>query len=196
VGGLTESVQGFPQLPNVEAEIEAIKQQVSSDVLLDETFARNTFRDRLNELPFPIVHLATHGQFGEDLDSTFLLTHDDKINANELSAWLKFSEASRDAPIELLILSACETATGDDRAVLGLAGIAVRSGARSTLATLWQVDDAGTALFMSDFYQRLANTSQTKAKSLQQAQLRLLQREDELQDPYYWAPFVLIGNWL
>lgn len=205
IGGLSQGVSvkdssgtvlDFSDLKYVEQEIDSIQKQVnSSEVLLNENFIKSSFRDRLNELPFPIVHLATHGQFGEDLESTFVITHDGKINANEFSAWLQFGEANRNAPIELLILSACETATGNNQTVLGLAGIAVRSGARSTLATLWQVDDEATAFFMEDFYRQLANKSQSKVKSLQQAQIQLL-KDDIYQDPYYWAPFVLIGNWL
>jgi len=98
-------------------------------------------------------------------------------------------------PIELLVLSACQTAAGDNRAALGLAGVAVRSGARSTLATLWSVDDQSTSSFMIEFYQALAQPQVTKAKALRQAQLALL-KQPEFKHPYFWAPFVLVGNWL
>ncbi|HBY76662.1 MAG TPA: hypothetical protein DEG47_06595, partial [Cyanobacteria bacterium UBA11148] len=95
----------------------------------------------------------------------------------------------------LLVLSACQTAAGDNRAALGLAGVAVRSGARSTLATLWSVDDQSTSFFMVEFYKILTQSSVTKAQALRHAQLILLE-QPRFRHPYYWAPFVLVGNWL
>jgi CHAT domain-containing protein len=92
-------------------------------------------------------------------------------------------------------LSACQTAAGDNRATLGLAGLAVKSGARSTLATLWAVDDAATSAFMVQFYKEIARGGITKAEAVRQAQLFLL-KQPALEHPYYWAPFVLVGNWL
>lgn len=99
------------------------------------------------------------------------------------------------SPLELLILSACQTAAGDNRAVLGLAGVAVRSGARSTLGTLWSVEDESTVELMNKFYSELSQPGVTKAEALRQAQLLLL-RSPNYRYPYYWAPFVLVGNWL
>lgn len=97
-------------------------------------------------------------------------------------------------PIEILILSACQTAAGDKRAALGLAGVAVRSGARSTIATLWSVQDNSTAELITHFYAALKQPGITRAEALRQAQLSLL-RSLDYQHPYYWAPFVLVGNW-
>ncbi len=94
----------------------------------------------------------------------------------------------------MFVLSACETAAGDNRAALGLAGIAIRSGARSTVATLWQVNDESTAIFMAEFYKQLANKGVNKAAALRKAQLALLS-QSQYQNPYFWAPFVLVGNW-
>ncbi|MEO0985013.1 MAG: CHAT domain-containing protein [Cyanobacteria bacterium J06639_14] len=195
VGGLSESREGFPPLPFVRNELEAIEAQVPSQVLLDETFDTQSFAGELTSTSFPVVHLATHGEFGATLEDTYVLTWDGRLNANQLSSFLQTSEISRDGTIELLVLSACETAAGDDRDALGLAGIAVRSGARSTLATLWQVNDLGTSLLMSDFYRLLAKTKQTKAQILRQAQITMLENPD-YEHPYFWAPFVLVGNWL
>ncbi|HBE17692.1 MAG TPA: hypothetical protein DDW51_08775, partial [Cyanobacteria bacterium UBA11367] len=92
-------------------------------------------------------------------------------------------------------LSACQTATGDERAALGLAGVAVRAGARSTLATLWVVDDEGTANLMIKFYEELKDPNVSKAEALRRAQLWLMAQDERFKKPYYWAPFVLIGNW-
>jgi CHAT domain-containing protein len=101
----------------------------------------------------------------------------------------------REQPIELLTLSACQTATGDDRAALGLAGIAVKAGARSALATLWFINDQASAVLVSEFYTQLQDPSLSKVKALQQAQLKLLE-DRRYRHPIYWSPFLLIGNWL
>jgi CHAT domain-containing protein len=100
-----------------------------------------------------------------------------------------------DRPLELLTLSACETAVGDERAALGLSGVAVRAGARSALGSLWAVTDASTATLLTDFYRELGTPASSKAKALQQAQIQLL-HDPPYSDPYYWAPFLLINNWL
>ena len=104
-------------------------------------------------------------------------------------------EKKRDSKaIQLLVLSACETADGDKRAALGLAGVAIRSGARSTLATLWSVQDNSTAKLITEFYRFFTQTGTSKAEALRQAQLSLL-KNPKYQHPYYWSPFVLVGNW-
>ena len=94
-----------------------------------------------------------------------------------------------------MVLSACQTAEGDDRAALGLAGMAIRSGARSTLATLWSVNDSSTAALMTEFYKELSSAELTKAEALRRAQIKILQTP-EYSHPYFWSAFVLIGNWL
>ncbi len=121
------------------------------------------------------------------------------LDSNELSGVLKSAELSRDGTLELLVLSACETAAGNARSALGLAGVAVRSGARSTVATLWRVNDEASATLMGQFYDQLAQLSKTgisKAEALRRAQLAILQNPDYGQEPYYWAAYVLIGNWI
>ncbi len=101
----------------------------------------------------------------------------------------------RDQTLALLTLSACETALGDDQAALGLAGVAIRAGARSALATLWRVEDASTAMLMQTFYQHLLQRGVSRAQALQQAQLALL-KDATYHHPYYWTPFLLINSWL
>ncbi|MEL6334726.1 MAG: CHAT domain-containing protein, partial [Cyanobacteria bacterium J06626_26] len=125
----------------------------------------------------------------------FILAWDNPIQINALNRLLRNSEQSRQDAIELLVLSACETATGDNRAALGLAGVAVRAGARSTLASLWNLDDETSAVIMQQFYKILTDSPTTKATALQQAQLALL-KNPRYQHPQYWAPYVLVGNWL
>jgi CHAT domain-containing protein len=138
--------------------------------------------------------LATHGQFSSNADNTFILTWDGRINVKQLDQLLRSREGKL-SPIELLVLSACQTATGDKRAALGMAGVAVRSGARSTLASLWSVSDRSTAFLMIKFYRELGKPEITKAEALRRAQVALL-HQDDYTSPYYWAPFVLLGNWL
>ena len=102
---------------------------------------------------------------------------------------------SQHSNIELLVLSACETATGDNRAALGLAGVAVKAGARSTLATLWTVDDQASSALMSKFYHQLRSGKLNKAQALRQAQLAVLQSQN-YEHPRNWSGYVLLGNWL
>lgn len=194
--GLTEAREDFPALPFVALELEQIKSEVpTSEILLNESFTSRTLENQVNAEPFRVVHLATHGQFSSDIDKTFILTWDGKIDVSQLNTLLRTRDETRSTPIELLVLSACETATGDKRAALGLAGVAIRAGARSTLASLWQIDDRSTALLIGDFYQELTDTTITKAEALRRAQVKLLQ-QPEYSHPNYWAAYVLVGNWL
>ena len=193
--GLSEARQGFNALPNVEAELKQIQSQVPGEVLLNEKFTKTTLQNKIDAVGFPVIHLATHGQFSSKAENTFILTWDDRINVNELDNLLRTTDLRRSSPIELLVLSACQTALGDNRAALGIAGVAVRAGARSTLATLWSVNDEATAELMIRFYQELANSTVTKAEALRRAQLSILQNP-KYQQPYYWAAYILVGNWL
>jgi CHAT domain-containing protein len=164
---------------------------------LNENFTTVELQKAISENPFPVVHLATHGVFNANLEDTFLLTWDDRLSANQLGNLLQSTELGLRRPIELLVLSACETAEGNSRAALGLAGIAVQSGARSTIATLWQVNDEAMSIFMKSLYRELSQPNATKAKALQQAQLSLLKNSDDLDyaEPYYWSSVILVGNW-
>ncbi|MES1026465.1 CHAT domain-containing protein [Gloeocapsa sp. BRSZ] len=169
--GLSEARAGFPPLRFVPRELEQVQSQVPGVELLNQQFTSASLQSKISSLPFPIVHLATHGQFSSQANQTFILTWDDRINVNQLSDLLQIADQEKRSTIELLVLSACETLTGDRRAALGLAGVSVRAGARSTLATLWRVNDEATAFFMAQFYQELANAAVTKAEALQRAQL-------------------------
>ncbi len=198
-GGLSEAREGFSALPNVKRELADLedKLEIPGEVILNQDFTRAAIQNAIDEVPFPVVHLATHGQFSSNLEKTFLVTWDGPLNIDELKDLLGREEGGRNA-IELLVLSACETATGDKRGALGLAAVAVRSGARSTLATLWQVDDEGTAELMIRFYQELKDTKISKAEALRRAQRSFIEQPEgsKFREPYYWAPFVLVGNWL
>ncbi|NER36242.1 MAG: CHAT domain-containing protein [Oscillatoria sp. SIO1A7] len=194
-GGLTEARQGFSPLPGVEYEVNQIAATLPSSVLLNREFTRATLQAKLQSRSFPVVHLATHGQFSSNAEETFLLAWDGRINVKDLDNLLQGIKNGNQQPIELLVLSACQTASGDDRAVLGLAGLALRAGARSTIATLWAVRDESTAVLMTEFYKYLNQPGNAKADALRQAQLALLDRP-EYNHPFYWASVVLVGNWL
>ncbi len=194
--GISEARKKFRELPGVAVELEQINSQVSSELLLNHDFTEANVQKLIDAKSFPIVHLATHGQFSSKAEDTFILTWDDNINVHELSDLLRTNQLGVSKPIELLVLSACETAKGDNRAVLGIAGVAVRAGARSTMASLWLVDDQATSLFMSHFYKELTNPETTKAEAIRRAQLAILHNPKYREHPYYWAPFILVGNWL
>ena len=192
-GGVSESVQGFAALPAVEWELKKISELIPSQNLLNQEFTRGNLETKTAENPAPIVHLATHGQFSSNRDETFILAWDEKINVTEFERILRRRENPEAPTLELLVLSACQTASGDNRAALGLAGVAVRSGARSTLASLWSVQDRSTAQLIVEFYQQLKDPQISRAEALRRAQLSLL--KGRYKPPYFWAPFVLVGNW-
>jgi len=187
--GVTEARDNFPPLYYVEQELKNIQKNVPTRILLNQAFTEVKFENSIASETFPIVHIATHGQFSSNVDKTFILTWDEQLNILQLEKLLRGQE------IELLVLSACESAAGDRRAALGLAGMAVRSGARSTLATLWSVNDEASAQFMNYFYQALASKKMTKAQAVREAQSKLL-TEPKFQHPFYWSAYILVGNWL
>ena len=99
-----------------------------------------------------------------------------------------------DRNLELLSLSACQTASGDDRAALGLAGMSIKAGARSALASLWFVSDQAASALFVEFYRFLQTGTMNKSQALRQAQLKMLET-NRFNHPMFWSPFVLVGNW-
>ncbi|GAB4143902.1 MAG: hypothetical protein Fur0046_21190 [Cyanobacteria bacterium J069] len=194
MAGLTEARDSFPALPNVEKELDEIQKSLPSRVLLNDGFTQQNFQDSLSAAPASIVHVATHGEFSSNAADTFILAWDSRVNVKDLSSLLQIQELDSPEPIELLVLSACRTAEGDRRATLGLAGVAVRAGARSTIASLWSVDDEAGADLMIEFYQQLTRNPISKAEALRQAQLSLLRANYDA--PRFWSSYVLLGNWL
>ncbi len=202
--GLTESatVEGdsFAALRYVASELQAVQQLLPRSVALqDQEFTLQRFQQALAAESYPIIHIATHGKFSADADGTFLVMGyspdepSQKLTLNVLDDVIR--QMSSRSPLELLVLSACQTATGDDRAALGLAGIAAQAGAKRVLASLWSVNDRATTELVTQFYQGLSDPNLTKAQVLQAAQKALIQSE-EYAHPAFWSAFVLIGNWL
>ncbi len=193
VAGISASRNGFQSLPAVETEVLEISKSTSGSKLLNQEFTPTTLSKSIESKSANVVHLATHGQFSSKQENTFLLTWDGRLNIRELSEMLQSRETGDSGSIDLLVLSACDTAAGDDRAVLGLAGLAVKSGARSTIATLWPVKDKVASRLMVKLYQGLGKIS--KAEALRQAQIYILS-DKNFSDPFFWSSFVLVGNWL
>jgi CHAT domain-containing protein/predicted negative regulator of RcsB-dependent stress response len=191
LAGITQGVQGFAALPQVHEELHTVGSMFPAEVLEDQKFSLATIRTGLTQPDFSIAHLATHGEFSADHRRSFVLTYDSRLTLDGLQQVLK----KRQAPLDLLVLSACSTAAGDDRAALGLAGVAVQSGAKSALASLWSISDEATASLMRVFYKDIKAGASTKAQSLRDAQLALL-NSNRFRHPSYWAPYLMIGDWL
>lgn len=193
----------FKALSNVVKEVEEVRKKISGKKLLDPQFTYENIEKELKKDSYPIIHIATHGQFGIRPEDTFIVTGDSKkITFNELDKIIR-RFARNTEPLELLALTACETGTGDNRSALGLGGVAVQAGAKSALASLWVIDDGIATQLAVDFYDELLRSSNvTKAKALQTVLIKFITKEkvDEngktFNHPRYWSPFVMIGNWL
>jgi CHAT domain-containing protein len=197
--GLTQPPPGygeFSPLPAIKTELNLITQAgVSTTSLLDQQFTKQALESKVNAVSFNILHLATHGQFSSRADQTFILAANGPINVIDFDNILRMRNGNRLEGVQLLVLSACQTAAGDNRAALGLAGAALKAGAGSTVASLWQIDDESTAQFVGAFYTQLKNANMTKAEALRFAQLQLL-KHPNYSSPSFWSAYVLIGNWL
>ncbi|MEY4519238.1 MAG: hypothetical protein RLZZ499_1837 [Cyanobacteriota bacterium] len=189
------SINGFayPPLSEVKREIKEVTQEFpNSKSLLNQQFTSERLKQELAQNKYPIVHIASHGQFGSEPEDTFLVTGNNQtLTITELDRIIRNAPQRKEA-IELLALTACETALGDERASLGLAGVAVQAGAKSVIASLWALDDGVTPQVVEQFYTSLRNPNLNKAQALQTAQLKLVRQNLH---PAYWASFILIGNW-
>ncbi len=202
-------------LPGVELELNSIVPNTWEGVsFINEEFTVNNLKSQREKQPFSIVHLATHAKFtsGEPKNS-YIQFSDQRVDLEEIG------DFNWDNPtVELLVLSACETALGDPNAELGFAGFAIHTGVKSALASLWDVSDMGTLGLMSEFYRVLKETN-FKAEAIRQAQISLLKGkvyidngqlrssrgnislppviapfEQDFSHPYYWSAFSLIGS--
>ena len=193
--GITEAVQDFPALPHVSRELETIQRLYGGTSLLNKQFMMSRLEEELKAHPYSVMHIASHGQFQSDSNETFLLAYDGKLTMDRLAEYVGMLRF-REEPLALITLSACETAAGDDRAALGLAGVAIKAGARSALASLWFLDDQASSQLVTEFYQQLHDDSvASTAMALQRAQIKFLEHP-EYNHPAYWAAFLLLNNWL
>lgn len=212
--GSSEFPQAAP-LPAVPTELNAITRLWQGEAWLNQDFTVANLKARRSQYPFGIIHLATHATFAPgSVEASYIQFWNSELQLNHLREL-----DLRQPPVQLLVLSACRTALGDPNAELGFAGLAIQSGAKAALASLWSVSDTGTLLLMINFYQHL-KTAAIKTEALQQAQITMLnghatsQSRDVLRTipttdlpsdlqtptgtdfshPYYWAAFTLIGN--
>ncbi|MGB3402142.1 MAG: CHAT domain-containing protein [Microcoleaceae cyanobacterium] len=216
--GASEFTQLEP-LPNVPIELEIITQRRwLGDSFLNQEFTRDNLMNQRQNNSYSIIHLATHSDFSrQNPDESYIqLWQDEQLKASQLRTFLLVNPQ-----LEMLVLSSCRTAVGDEKAELGFAGLAVQAGVKSALASLWYVDDTGTLGLMSEFYRHL-DGSPIKADALRKAQLAMIQGtvEDietqlianqsldeitssqransfsnlDLSHPYYWSGFTMIGS--
>ena len=190
----SDTLKNALALPGVTKEILALQSILPGTRLVDAGFTLDAFRQAATAGQYRIVHVASHGIFGGSADSSYILAYDDLLTLDDLQKMLS-GEQFQKRPIEILSLSACETAAGNDRAPLGISGAAMKARAKSVLGTLWPVDDEAAVTVMTQFYTGVAQQGQTKARALQQSQVQLI-RHPQMAHPFFWAPFALIGNWL
>ena len=188
--GLTEGVQGFSPLPAVASELAAIDKALPGTQRTNAQFSGDALSLAQERANGNILHLATHARIAPNPQQSFVLAYDRPIFLNDVQQ-IAADRQILGAPLDLIVLSACETAVGDRRSALGFGGMAVRAGARSALASLWKVDDTATAALISEFYAALSD-GHNKARALQLAQTRML--NGNYADPSNWAGFILLGN--
>ncbi|MBV6626080.1 MAG: CHAT domain-containing protein [Rivularia sp. (in: Bacteria)] len=200
----------FPPLGAVKAEMQGINKVISnSKILLNENFTSQQLQQKLRQYQPDILHLATHARFGYDSAQTFLIAGEQKKNIDKTQKYNKTislgnlyqiiqnTQQDDNEVLELLTLTGCQTAVGSQRDALGIAGVSLQAGARSSVASLWNIDDEATARIIVQFYDNLRQ-GMSKAEALQTTQKNWLAENSQgrYAHPGYWAPFVLIGNWL
>ncbi len=179
--------------PKLEGTTEEARAAAGSAGLLIQDFRKLDLARGLASRRVDVLHMSTHASFNGRADRAFIVANGESIRLGELREMIADNQARGDS-LNLLVLGACETAVGDDQASMGLAGAAVQAGAQSALASLWQVNDLGTAALMRGFYENL-RAGQSKAEALQTAQLSLIRSGPEYANPNIWSAFVLLGGW-
>ena len=198
--GVTQGFDDFQPLPAVRKELTQIIGPESGGLLpgaihLDDEFTQETLR-AATERRYPLMHVASHYRFspGTEVNSYLLLGNGEQLSLGELR-----EQGYRFDGVDLLTLSACETALGGGRdrrgkEIEGFGTLAQKLGAKAVIASLWKVADESTAKLMVDIYRRRERGAQSKIGAVREAQVALMERE-EYSHPYYWAPFILMGNW-
>jgi len=185
--GLTVKIPPFPALSGVAIEAQSVHKLAGGRVFLNADFTLANLLDQIQNKGYRFVHLATHGKFGATADTTFLQAFDTRVNLPQFEKIL----SDLKHPIELLTLSACQTAAGDNRSTLGLAGVAVRNNVKNVLATLWFVNDADAVSLIEDFYTYLKQPDASPVAALRKAQITRIKKGDH---PALWSDFILLGN--
>lgn len=189
--GLTEGTARFPALPYVKQEIEKLGELVDEEQFLNDKFSYQNFKQQIESSKSSIIHIATHGQFGGTLDNTFLQAYKNQISLNELEETLSRHNISFPSdPIQLLVLSACDTAASNTRATLGMSGVAVKAGVSNVLGSLWSVNDQQIVSLVDGFYRNWIQDGLSESEALRQAQLDLIKSPNY--HPSNWASMLLI----
>lgn len=203
-------------LPAVPVEISAIAQRLwQGKSFLNQQFTLANLRSQRASQPYKIIHLATHADFRPGIpNDSYIQFWDSKLTLDQIGQL-----GLQNPPVELLVLSACRTAIGDEQAELGFAGLAVQAGVKSAIASLWYVSDEATLALMTEFYRHL-QTAPIKAEALKQAQIEMIKGHIRIENgrlqspngnialppalakiekqnfshPFYWAAFTVVGN--
>ncbi len=178
------------ELPGVSEELSSLQAVSQGSVVKDERFTLENFRNSVHR-GHQFVHIASHGFFSGDPEKSFVMTYDRLLTMKQLAALFQ-TEAFHNRPVEMVALSACQTAEGDDRSPLGLSSVVVQTGVKSAVGSLWPVSDDAAQQFFSDFYRFYQQPGASKASALQAAQKKLMKLYPH---PFYWAPFILVGEW-
>lgn len=222
--GITQEVEGQSPLPSVAVEIPALTNTIwQGSAYLDPDVTLANLQKFTQRQQFDIIHLATHAEFNPGkIDQSFIQLWDGKLTLKDLREVATQSKWNDTPTVELLVLSACQTALGNTDAELGFTGLAIQSGVKSALGSLWYVSDEGTLGLMTGFYQNL-KTAPIKSAALRQAQVAMLSGQVRVTDeaqlvladgtqialpdifaergtvdfthPYYWSAFTMVGNW-
>jgi CHAT domain-containing protein len=179
-------------LPSVEKEINTVSNNIENTKLLNNQFTASALKNDISTGEYGKVHIASHGYFGKNAKDSFIMAYDQNVNLIDFKNSLDADSLKRE-PIDLLTLSACKTAEGDDRMLLGFSGLAVKSNVLSAVGSLWSINDDATMEFMRLFYQGLDH-SLNKAEAMRDAQVNMI-KSKKFRHPFYWSPFILIGNW-
>ena len=188
-----EAIANALALPGVVSEINQLGENLPNQTLLNQDFTLGHFQKEATQSDYNIIHIASHGFFSGDSKDSFIMTYNKLLTIDNLE--LMLGNRKQNEPISLLTLSACQTAEGDDRAPMGLSGAAIKANAQSALGSLWPINDQAAYQLMTTFYQQWINQHHSKAKALQIAQQQLI-NNPKTNNPFYWAPFILVGNWL
>ena len=223
--GISQSTEDQDPLPSVPLEINTVSKQIwqsQNQTLLNEELTTEKIASLSTQKHFGIIHLATHGDFqAGQISNSYIQLWDQKLNLDQLKELSQRLKWNKDPKVEMLVLSACRTALGNQQAELGFSGLAVQAGVKSVLGSLWYVSDQGSLALITKFYEQLKLTS-LRSESLRQAQIGMLKGEVRITDkylylspenrialspelanldsinlshPYYWSAFTMIGNW-
>jgi CHAT domain-containing protein len=216
--GISESTQGQSPLPAVSFELSTLVNYLwTGSKYINQSFTRQNLKNLRRQQPFSIVHMATHADISSGaIDNSYIQLWNDRLRLNQIRQ-LELNNPQ----VEMLVLSACRTALGNEDAELGFAGLAVNAGVKTTVASLWFVNDTATAAFMTRFY-RYLSTASIKADAMRQAQVAMAKGQISIKDghlrglglvagvpfpqatvdlpdqnfshPYFWSGFTMVGN--